>query len=87
MQLQAGGYNSIISASDRFTDPISVNSILVKTTGSVADTDLNRYISNFCPSLQYLSVPLVTSGVMARAACPSNRKYFQPLVLWLNRGI
>ena len=32
MQLQAGGYNLIISVSDQFTDPISVNSILVKTT-------------------------------------------------------
>ena len=47
MQLQAGGYNSIILVSDRFTDPISVNSILVKTTGSVADTEsVNRYISS-----------------------------------------
>ena len=43
MQLLAGGYNLIISVLDR--DPISVNSILVKTTGSIADTDLNRYRS------------------------------------------
>ena len=51
MQLQAGGYNLIIS------DPISVNSILIKTTvsvasesvasESVASESVNRYISKF----------------------------------------
>ena len=42
MQLLAGGHNLIISVLDWFTDPILVNSVLVKTTGSVADIDLNR---------------------------------------------
>ena len=49
-----------------FTNPISVNLILVKITGSVANTDLNRQIGTSLVSTRMCMVVHMRMGIGCR---------------------